>query len=136
MMKRILLVLSMISLTGISVIAWSYPISLTGKTLYAAYTYGKPAGKVLKVTYGATTFTTHVLPRNKKLTGSYQYHLNESTGIATLNLYPNQTNFNGAQQKLTFHFSSNTAADFTDKTLGTGALAGGFITFSEPRNAS
>ncbi|MDF1797232.1 MAG: hypothetical protein P1U63_11920 [Coxiellaceae bacterium] len=108
----------------------SYPASLNGKTLYAAYTYGKPAGKVLKVTYAEKTFTTVEIPSGKKLTGQYKYQLTDAKkGIATMTLIPNQTQFDGSTQKLTFHFESNGLARFTDDTEKTGAKAGGLIGF-------
>ncbi|MDF1654530.1 MAG: hypothetical protein P1U34_05405 [Coxiellaceae bacterium] len=109
----------------------SYPASLNGKTLYAAYTYGKPAGKVLKVTYGKKTFVTTEIPSGKKLTGQYKYQLTDAKkGIASMTLIPNQTQFDGATQKLSFTFESSGLARFTDNTEKNGAKAGGLIGFA------
>lgn len=121
----------------------NYPASLENKTLFATYTYGKPTGAILKVSYKKTSFITQVLSNktnktnkaektNKKiLTGNYQYRLtNSKKGIAKLLLYPNQTNFNGSTQELTFHFESANMANFTDKDLTTGVISGGILTLT------
>lgn len=106
----------------------NYPTSLDGKTLYAAYTSGKPAGKVLEVAYAEGTFMTKVLPNDKSLNGRYQYTLIDADkGIATMKLIPNQDNFNGSTQELTFQFKSSDMATFSDKTLKGSENAGGIL---------
>ncbi|MDF1760223.1 MAG: hypothetical protein P1U40_06770 [Coxiellaceae bacterium] len=111
----------------------NFPSSLNGKTLYAAYTYGKPAGKVLKVTYANKTFVTTEIPSGKKLTGQYTYQVTDKKkGIASMTLIPNQSQFDGSTQKLTFHFESAGLARFSDNTEKTGAKAGGLIGFATP----